>query len=253
MTKRTLKYIIPLLILLPAIAIVAMRFYPADEVDVQVFDTEAFRQIGYTDEELALFEDIAFNRKDSCIRKWNTDIRIEIDDIAHTKEWAVKEVDSAIIVLAPLIAPHKIYRVNKNGNVKVYRTKRSVTLTDMDAIRPVALHGLTKKNKVTESSSDITSASVYVRQGAATQTLLHEFMHVLGVEHPSVAHPFYVTIGRSVIPNHLYPKGGEPYIQQRFYISEQEKTAIRMLYHPSIRSGLTKSTFLLSIATSGIR
>lgn len=243
MNKPPLRYIIPLLILLPAIAIAAICFYPKDEADVQTFDAEAFRQIGYTDEELVLFEDIAFNRKDSCIRKWNSDIRIEIDDIGHTKQWAIEEVDSAIIVLAPLIAPHKIYRVAKDGNVKVYRTVRSVTLTDMDAIRPVALHGLTKKNKVTELSSDITSASVYVRQGAATQTLLHEFMHVLGVEHPTVAHPFYVTIGRSVIPNHLYPKGGEPYIQQRFYMSEQEKTAIRMLYHPTIRSGLTKESF----------
>ncbi len=250
MSKRTLKYIISLLILLPAIAIAAMCFYPKDEVDVQTFDVKAFRQIGYTPEDLALFGDIAFNRKDSCIRKWNTDIRVEIDDIDHTKQWAIEEVDSVIIVLAPLIAPHKIYRVNKDGNVKVYRNVRSVTLTDMDAIRPVALHGLTKKNKVTESSSDITSASVYVRQGAATQTLLHEFMHVLGVEHPTVAHPFYVTIGRSVISNHLYPKGGEPYIQQRFYISEQEKTAIRMLYHPSIRSGLTKEVFLQLISDS---
>ena len=244
MNKRTLKYIFLLLILLPAIAIATICFYPKEEeVDVRTFDVEAFRQIGYSDEELALFEDIAFNRKDSCIRKWNTDIRIEIDDITRTKQWAIEEVDSAIIVLAPLIAPHKIYRVAKDGNVKVHRTMRSVTLTDMDAIRPVALHGLTKKNKVTELSSDITLASLYVRQGAATQTLLHEFMHVLGVEHPTVAHPFYVTIGRSVISNHLYPKGGEPYIQQRFYISEQEKTAIRMLYSPTIRSGLTKESF----------
>ncbi len=249
MSKRTLKYIIPLL-LLPAIAIATICFYPKEEeIDVQTFDVEAFRQIGYTDEEQALFEDIAFNRKDSCIRKWNTDIRVEIDDIDRTKQWAIEEVDSAIIVLSPLIAPHKIYRVNKDGNVKVYRTVRSVTLTDMDAIRPVALHGLTKKNKVTESSSDITSASLYVRQGAATQTLLHEFMHVLGVEHPSIVHPYYVTIGRSVIPNHLYPKGGEPYIQQRFYISEQEKTAIRMLYSPVIRSGLTKEAFLQILNT----
>jgi len=237
---------IPLL-LLPVIAIAAICFYPEEE-DVQVFDVQAFNEMGYTDEELTLFTDIAFNRKEDCIRKWESDIKVEIDDIRKTKPWAIEEVDSAILILAPLIAPQKIYRVATGGNVKVYRTVRSVTLTDMEAMRPAALYGLTRKNKVTKSSAAITSAELYVRQGAGSQTLLHEFMHVLGVEHPTVAHPFYVTIGRSVISNHLYPEGGMPYIQQRFYIAEQEKTAIRMLYSPAIRSGLTRENFKKQIS-----
>lgn len=241
MTKRNLKYLIPFL-LLPAIAIATICFYPKEQ-DVQAVDVELFRQTGYTDQELALFTDIAFNRKEDCIRKWETDLRVEIDDIRGTKPWAIEEVDSAILILSPLIAPRKMYRVPKDGNVKVYRTVRKVTITDMDAIRPAALKGLTRKNKMTESSCAITSAELYVRQGAGSQTLLHEFMHVLGIEHPTFAHPYYVTIGRSVIPNHLYPEGGKPYIHQRFYISEQEKTAIRMLYSPAIRSGLTRQNF----------
>lgn len=116
------------------------------------------------------------------------------------------------------------------------------------AIAPVALKGLTQKNRGSEADWDITSAVVYVRQGASTQTLLHEFLHVLGLEHPEFRPPYYVNIGRSVFSNYLYPEKERIYFEQRFYMSSQEKAAVRMLYSPEIKSGLKKEVFEASVS-----
>lgn len=207
-------------------------------------NVELFRKTEYTEEELNLFCDIAFNRKSERIRKWTTDIKVEIKEPHLLKARSIAEIDSVIAILAPLITPLKIERVWTNGNVHIYRNIHKVALSDYTPNIPIALKGLTKKNKESDIFWDITHASVYVREGAHTQTILHEFEHVLGLEHPLHIYPYYVTIGRSVIPEILYPETEYINFIQSFYISEQEKTAIRMLYSKQINPGLKKSIFL---------
>ena len=56
---------------------------------------------------------------------------------------------------------------------------------------------------------------------------------------------YYLTIGRSAIPQHYSAYGGWLRFQGvPYYISEQEKTVIRMLYSPEIKAVLKKGDFL---------
>lgn len=214
---------------------------------IRNFDVEKFKSIDFTEDELGLFCDIAFMHEDVQIRKWEEDIKVEIKNIADIDKKSIAEVDSIIAILAPLIAPVKIERVERNGNLHVYRhVKRIKSATPPSIFKPKYVNGLTQINKKTPYNWNITFACIYDGPSTTAQTLLHEFEHALGLGHPFKPYPYYVTIGRSVIPQ--YFKTDEEFmafINQPFYISEQEKKVIRMLYSPDIKSGLHIDVFAL--------
>lgn len=236
-------------LLLLLIVVAGINLYKKREKEkAESFDVSGFNKISYTQDEFHFFCDIAFNRDGQYIRKWVSDIRVEVKEPYDLRRESITEVDSVIAILAPLIAPLKIERVWTDGNVYVYRNVHKIKLSEHHPIVPVALKGLTKRNKDSDFLWSIYFASVYVQEGAHTQTLLHEFQHVLGLEHPLRIYPYYVTIGRSIIPDVLYDdelaKSDIP-----FYMSEQEKTSIKMLYSHQIKPGLKKECFLQKIKT----
>lgn len=245
MRPTVIKYsIVIFVLLLFASGMASVLHIDAREKEIQLFDAERFKSVQYTDEELSLFLDIAFNRKEQRIRKWESDIRVEIKNISELDSEAITEVDSVIAILRPLILPINIDRVDEGGNVYVYRGVDRAEPSRKPA-RPFGVNGLAKINECTPLSREIRYAHIYDAKQAHTQTLMHEFEHVLGLEHPFRIYDYYLTIARSVIPQDYTAYGtwlqfqGMPY-----YISPQEKTAIRLLYSSGIRSGLKKEVLL---------
>ncbi len=235
------KYIIfSFMILVGTFGLVSFGYENAVIKEARRFNAQKFKDARYTDEELSLFCDIAFMHEETRIRKWTKDIKVEIKNIADLDQKSIAEVDSVIAIFAPLIAPLKIERVKKDGNLHVYRKVSKVTSSKpKDQPRPKYLNGLAKTNRVTRYSSNITFACIYDGQHASSQTLIHEFEHALGLNHPIKLYPYYVTIGRSVIPQYFRSIDEiRAFYNQPFYLSEQEKTVIRMLYSPEIKSGL---------------
>lgn len=205
------------------------------------FDAVNFRMVDFSDEDLSLFCDIAFTDDEVRIRKWRKDIKVEIKNIEELDSRSVEEVDSVIAILAPLIAPLKIERVRRDGNLHVYRRVEKVNPSKPE---PFCLNGLARINKVKPYSWDITYASIYDGCEASSQTLMHEFEHALGLNHPIKLYSYYVTIGRSVIPQYLRSqKEIIAFRSQPFYLSDQEKSVIKMLYSDEIKSGMHIETF----------
>ena len=190
-----------------------------------------------------LFADIAFTRKSRRILKWTTGIRVEIKNIEELDREAIEEVDSIIAILSPLIAPLSMERVNSGGNLHIYRAVDTAPLSSRPR-KIVHLNGLAKINSETPLSWDIKYAHIYDGKHVRTQTLMHEFEHALGLEHPFRLYEYYLTIGRSAIPQHYTAYGGWlRFHSMPYYISPQEKAAIRLLYSPAIRPGLHHDTF----------
>jgi len=186
----------------------------------------------YSRDTLLLFVDIAFPY--DRIRKWNGDIKVEIVNEDKLDKESISDVDSIIHLLSPLIQPVKIYRVAKDGNLIVRRKVDSVPNTTNDAQGFCYIPPLIKT-----LSWNIKYAEVY--DIWYSPVIFHEFLHAIGLQHPSKEYPFYMTIDgghtfesledAEVLYNHLY-------------ISEEEKTIIKMLYSPYIKSGLRKEEFI---------
>ncbi|MFV0417994.1 MAG: hypothetical protein ACK5KT_04560 [Dysgonomonas sp.] len=238
---KLLKHtMLSIIILSTMIGIASLCIESITASSIRDFYADGFKSIDYTDDELGLFCDIAFMHEDVQIRKWSENIKVEIKNISDIDQRSVAEVDSIIAILAPLIIPLKIERVEKNGNIHVYRHVNSIkSATPHSLSKPKYVNGLTQINKKTPYNWNITFACIYDGPSTTAQTLLHEFEHALGLGHPFKPYPYYLTIGRSVIPQ--YFRTNEEFmafINQPFYMSEQEKKVIRMLYSPDIKSGL---------------
>lgn len=215
-----------------------------------LFDVDSFNKRAYTIDEIAFFEDIAF--WDSLhIKKWETDIKVQIDTTDKVSESDIKEVDNVINILSPLIAPLKITRVATGGNLIVHlnypnqtngRATGWAVINDMS--KPVSIN----------------HADVYVLKNY-NQNIMHEFLHALGLWHPQKEYPFHTAIGRNnyVIlenqdkqvkyPDHFikfntWEEFDEFSVKTFNNLSEQEKKVIKMLYSSDIKSGLTKRYFM---------
>lgn len=66
----------------------------------------------HSKESVAFFSDIVF-REGNKIRKWKSDIRVELDCVSLNDSNCVVLTDRIISILTPLIKPLKIYRVEK--------------------------------------------------------------------------------------------------------------------------------------------
>jgi hypothetical protein len=244
---KLVKYIVlSVAILAMTIGMISSLRESAFVRETRVFDAEKFKEMKYTGHELALFCDVAFMSEDTRIRKWRKDIKVEIKNIDKLDRKTIAEVDSVIALLAPLIAPLKMERVYSGGNLHVYRKVKDITPTRTKHLpHSVCINGMTTIGARASYSWAIDSASIYDCRHADPQTLLHEFQHALGLAHPVRLYPYYVTIGRSVIPQYLRSqKETQAYIKQPFYLSEEEKSVIKMLYSPEVRSGLHIETFM---------
>lgn len=244
MVKYAQYIIFPFMILVTAIGWLSFYHENAAVKETRILNAEEFKKMTYTDEELALFCDIAFMHEDTRVRKWNKDIKVEIRNISELSLESIDEVDSIISILAPLIAPLKIERVNKNGNLHVYRRVDKIISSKHAQVNPACINGMAKLNTQSIHSWSIDQATIYDGYHSDSQTLMHEFEHALGLAHPIKLYPYYVTIGRSVIPQYFRSlKEIQDFYREPFYISEQEKTVIKMLYSPEIRAGLHIETF----------
>ncbi|WP_163273808.1 hypothetical protein [Dysgonomonas sp. 511] len=230
---NTLFFVI---VLLAILGVACCVFEASVRNETRRFDAEKFKQIGFSDDELSLFCDVAFTGDEIRVRKWTDNIFVEIKNIDEIEPYAVEEVDSIIAILAPLIAPVKIQRVESGGNLHVYRRVERI-----DPLKPEKYcpRGLARINKTSAYSWDINFAIIFDGCDASSQTLMHEFEHALGLNHPIKLYPYYITIGRSVIPQYFRTmREVQAFRSQPFYLSPQEKTVIRMLYSPEVRPGM---------------
>lgn len=243
MSTKLLKYGTLFAILLIILIGLASFFHErAQKKEIEDFNAENFKKMNFTIEELYLFCDVAFGHEGQRLRKWETDIKVQIKNASQLDSKSIREVDSAIAVLAPLIAPLKIERVHSGGNLLVYRNVEEIPLTEIEGHDP---NGAAVIGRRPNYSWNIESARIYDRNCSHSHTLMHEFEHALGLEHPSKTYSIYLTIGRSAIPQYFDSrKQWKALMNQPFYLSEQEKSVIRMLYSPEIKSGLRKDYFM---------
>lgn len=196
-------------------------------------DAEKFQKEGnYSREMFMLFSDIAFpyNR----IRKWNEDIKVEIVNTDKLDKSSIAEVDSIIHLLSPLIYPVKIYRVTEYGNLIVHRKVDSIPIPTRNARGFCYIPPLIKT-----LSWNIKYAEVY--DIWYSPVIFHEILHAIGLQHPSKEYPFYMAISGGYTFKSL--EEAEK-LYNPLYISEEEKSVIKMLYSPYIKSGLSRKEFL---------
>lgn len=253
MMWKWLKYcFFSLIILIVVIGLTAFLHKEASIKEMNNFDVEAFKAQGFTVEELYLFCDVAFGHEGHRLRKWENDIKVQIMNISDLDRYSIADVDSAIAVFAPLIAPLKIKRVKSGGNLLVYKDIPGIQSKDT---RGKHANGLAVVERPAMYSWSIKSAQVYDCRRSHTHTLMHEFEHALGLEHPACLYHQYLTIGRSAIPQYFNSwDEWADCMSQPFYLSKQEKSVIRMMYSPQIKSGLSKENFVhqMDIVLNGI-
>ncbi|MBF0647483.1 hypothetical protein IR083_01460 [Dysgonomonas sp. GY75] len=242
MVKYAKYTIFSLIILSTTTGLVSFVYENAAVKETRRFNADKFRETGYNEDELSLFCDVAFMFENSRIRKWDRDIKVEIKNIGELSQQSIDEVDSVIAILAPLIAPVKMERVTNGGNLHVYRRVPEVVSNKLP--QSICLNGMSKVNRRSSYSWSINFAMIYDGCHASSQTLMHEFQHALGLDHPIKLYPYYVTIGRSVIPQFFRSQDEiRNMMKEPFYISKEEKMVIKMLYSSEIRSGLHVETF----------
>ncbi|MGV8090708.1 MAG: hypothetical protein AB2L24_02410 [Mangrovibacterium sp.] len=210
--------------------------FPSPKFDAVLFKQET----QYTDGDLSLFFDIAF--KGWGIRKWETDILVEIVNIDKLDTVAIAEVDSLIKLLAPLIQPLKIQWVTEGGNFRIHRRLPG---EQMPRYRGTIPKGICHYNSIFKSWSFV-SVDVYESSLPydPPHILLHECLHGLGLIHPSVKYPFHMSIVTYKTPNIFGSiEESEEYNSQKFPLSVQEQQVLKMLYRPTIKSGLSKKRF----------
>lgn len=243
MKLKRLKYSCFLfLILILLIGFTAFIYKETNTKAINSFNAELFKSQGFSIEELYLFCDIAFGHEGERLRKWDTDIKVEIKNIAELDRYSIDDVDSVIAVLSPLIAPLKIERVYKGGNLFVYRNMDKIKCTETGDKHA---NGMAIIERPFMYSWNIESAQVYDSRHSHPHTLMHEFEHALGLEHPERRYHNYLTIGRSAIPQYFssWYEWAEC-MSQPYYLSEQEKAVIRMVYSPQVKSGLRREQFI---------
>ncbi len=215
-----------------------------------LFDEDSFLKKNYTTSEIDFFSDIAFWNS-TWIRKWDTDIKVQMDTINGISDADIRMVDNAIAAIVPLIEPIKISRVSSGGNFIVHLNHLEQTIK--------GAKGWVVINDMSKPLS-INYADVYVMK-YYEMCLMHEFLHAIGISHPQNEYPFYTAIGRNTYVVLEAQKAGSKYptnsivlntwdeldsLQSKSHnsLSEQEKMAIKMLYSSDFKSGLTKRYFM---------
>jgi hypothetical protein len=204
------------------------------------FSAESFKAKNYTQEELILFNDIGFSY-DNKIRKWETDIKVEIKNRNEITPQDVADVDSCITILSPLILPLKMERVTSGGNFHVYAsTEKKLPTKDNLGL------GCAETNRKTFYKREITEAIIYeIKNLYRKDILLHEFEHALGLSHAKGKYNYLLNMQSVDNPYILKSEEeSDSILDNRFYITEQEKKVIKMLYSSDFKSGLSRKFFM---------
>jgi len=242
------------LVLLILLLITLLSLFSYDSLRQSfLFDKKSFISRGYSHQDILFFSDIAFREADK-LRKWDRDIKVEIDTTCSIDKNCFTAVDNVIGVLSPLIAPVKIYRVSKNGNLIIHMNCKKT---------PVEIAtGYTLVNNLNMFSEPINHADVYTIEYHLF-VLPHEMCHAIGLSHPKNRYPFYNILGI----NDFYIKEASKKIKQnppkkfalvfdkwaemdsfenyqnKLLIPLEERRIIKMLYSSDFKSGLKKSFF----------
>lgn len=242
MKYKRLIYSTSFFVILALLAILASVGYKQIyEQQAQDFDAERFKEVGFTPEEFDLFCDIGFKHERKRVMKWETDIKVQIMNIKELDRQTISEVDSAIAIIAPLIAPLKIERVSSGGNLFIFRNVRIIPSTRKP---PDTLKGLTQINPESMYSWSIEQAYIYDRYHSDGLTLMHELEHALGLNHPTKIYSSALTIGWGTTSQLFKPEEWYAYKKKKYRLTDLEKKVIRMLYSPEIKSGLSKDVFM---------
>lgn len=216
-----------------------------------LFNADSFNSKNYSKESIALFSDIAF-REGNRIRKWESDIRVELDSVSLKDSNCVVLTDQIISILTPLIQPLKIYRVQENGNLVIHANVDSTPIN-----KGIGYADVNHFNLLSES---IHKADVYTIKHSLS-SLPHEICHAIGLSHPENMYPFYNIMGiNSFVIKELIDDASktkpskydlifdtyDDYItfQKENIIPPQEREVIKMLYSEDIKVGLKKKYFL---------
>ena len=219
-----------------------------------LFNADSFNSKNYSKESLAFFSDIAFREGDR-IRKWECDIRIELDSNSLKDSNCVVLTDKVISILIPLIKPLKIFKVQENGNLIIHA---NVDKTPID--KGI---GYTDVNHFNLFSESIYNADVYTTKNNLS-VLPHEICHAIGLTHPENRYPFYNIMGTNSFiikefyddPSKINPSKYDLVLntyddfvtfQRENIIPLEEREVIKMLYSEDIKVGLKKNYFLKKI------
>jgi len=251
-TMKKLAYISRFLLIFLLTILISLFSYDSLRQS-SLFDKENFISKGYSQQDILLFSDISFREGDK-LRKWNQDIKVEIDTTCPIDKDFISEVDNVIKVLSPLIAPIKIYRVSKNGNLIVHMNCQNTPVGNGI--------GYTLVNNMNLLSEPINHADVYIIK-YHLHILPHEMCHAIGLSHPKNSYPFYNIMG----VNNFCVKETNKIIKQKppikfaivfdtweeidsferyqkeLVIPFEERLIIKMLYTCDFKSGLKKSVF----------
>lgn len=204
--------------------------------DNDSFNKDSFVNRKYSKEEIMLFCDIGF-RESNIIRKWETDINVEIKNIDSLSQSYITDVDSCIAILAPLIKPVKIRRVKSDGNLVIF-------YFDKMPLKMGMATGYCKLNDV-RLSHQINYAELLISKRADASVLLHELEHAIGLAHNKRKYPYILNITSRENP--VIFKDIDEYLEYskiKYPISKQEKEVILMLYSNDFKSGLNRKTFM---------
>ncbi len=219
-----------------------------------LFDAESFNSKKYSKESVALFADIAFREGDK-IRKWESDIRVELDSVSLKDSTCVVLTDRVISILTPLIKPLKIYRVQENGNLIIHANVDNTPVNNGI--------GYTDVNHFNLFSESIYKADIYTIKYCLS-VLPHEICHAIGLRHPENRYPFYTIMGKnsyfikelfddpSKIKPSKYDLVFDTYddlaaFEKENIIPPQEREVIKMLYSEDIKVGLMQKYFLKNL------
>lgn len=214
-------------------------FFTDHRISVSAFDVNSFQKRGYTKDEIALFGDIAF-REGNRLRKWETDIKVEIKNINALSPRDIADVDSCIAILAPLVLPLKMTRVSSDGNLLVYMGQDKLPVGNGRGL------GYTDMNRILFfTNCSIRKVSIYeVKYLNQKDVLIHEFEHAIGLSHASKPYSFRLTMSGPECPAKFKSIDEmDKYLDIRFPISDQEKKVIKMLYSSDFKSGLNRNAF----------
>jgi hypothetical protein len=157
----------------------------------------------------------------------------------------IDDIDSIIKIITPLIHPIKIERVENNGNLEIYRKVERIPSFSA-YIRENQPIGIVKMIPFT---STINFVEIYeTKRAVGNNTIIHEFLHAIGLSHPSKPHKLHLVMSTSNTPPSFFTiETYEAYKENNYYISEQEKQVIKMLYSSDVKSGLQKEDFIKEI------
>lgn len=224
--KRTVQYISLGIMLLVTLFFLVGKMY--DSLDYPPLkSTTCLHQ--YSREELDFFSEVGFLFRDKAC-KWEDDILISMEGMPMDGDGLI--IDEIVKELSPLIEPVKISRVNGLGNLVVKFTKDTIVRQTMGFTQyeKMSFNGHIKKVEI-EIFSKV--------QGQARQACMrHEFLHALGLGHPSSRNTG--TLIESLVE---YLDADSDNVRL-YKFAAKDQSSIKILYSDCIPKGLKRKTFL---------